>query len=367
MAQQTQNDVSPGYVQGFLASMPIDSLGVSRRIVYYLKRGGLATTLDVQRAWETGSLIIIKSVGKTTVVRVEQAMNALLADNGFNLTINELKLFTQSEPDAAPAPQAPAGILMMRYRDLPVDILADEVGADSMARLQAAQLKTVGEAVDFCPAAADFMQNVPAALAKLVAYHQKGLQEKLAAGKLHPQACYQDRSLGEWQYLAPEQENEQWALLFALAGVNKAASLNQELSFLIADCSEREKLVFFKQHHERERLDDTKERVGVTRERVRRIRLTAVQRIWKQIDRRPGVYFQTALLIWADQGEALSLAAWRQELLRRQVMDAEPVWQDVDALDTLCAILRSNPKRARALDLEMDAALLSLLNKRPGD
>ena len=355
MSQDNQNQPGASYIMGSLSSVSIEHMELSRRTKNALLRAGLKTALDIQKVIETQGLTSIRNIGTLAINEIEECMSSLLENVGINLPADEINLFVNDESKIATIPTA-------FYDDLPIDILAEELGNDLINRLKSADFKKMGELFGLSQTVAIFIQNASKSLDRLINYQKAILQKKMATGELHPQAQYHNLSIKSWLNITPVNPKEQLEVLNLLTQVNELNSLTDELSLLFSEISEREMEIYVKYFNENLTLEQIGRQQGITRERVRQITSKTASRLWRQINSKPGLYFQSALLQAQNIGEQLSLQSWKQLLKSKRIIEPYLIRKTLGSFDAFCIILRSSDKSEYPPKLKIAESIKIILN-----
>jgi hypothetical protein len=352
MKEDNQNALSSIHIKRYLSSILIEDMALSRRAKNPLLRAGLKTALDIQKYIETDALHGIYSVGPSLVTEIEDGIKLLLEDKG---TVQGMKLFVEDVSQTATIPS-------VLYNDLPIDLLAKDLGDNVVDQLKSIGFEKIGKLLHLSQTVVDFIRSVSVSLNPLIKYQKSQLQKAVAIGKLHPSARYHDNSIQSWLDLMPQDHDKQLELLKLLAQANEINSLNKELLTLMSRVSDREFKFYIQYFHENLTLEQVGKHHGVSRERARQIISKVSSKLWSQINRSPALYLQTALLVAQDMGDKLSLRSWEKALTNRQIIELHLFRETVDSFDVLCALLRSSDKVKYPPRFEIFESIKFILN-----
>jgi len=115
MSQNSHDQSDSSYIIEYLSSVPIEHMDLSLRTKGILKRTGLKTALDLQRAIATDELIMLRYVGPWTINDVESSMRSLLENGGIDLSADEINLIVIDELKTV------VMIPTIFYEDLPIE------------------------------------------------------------------------------------------------------------------------------------------------------------------------------------------------------------------------------------------------------
>lgn len=359
MSKEHLNQSGISYAQSTLASVSVTQLGLSRRTSNALSRAGINSALDLQKLIETDSLIRIHNIGISAVDEIKKCMNSLFETKKLASSPDEISLFNNTRSETTIIP-------ISFFDDLPIDIIAEELGDDLLKRLKYAQFERFGDLANLAHIVSNFIQNVDSLLDKLINYQKGILQSKIVEGKIHPQVMYHGSNITAWVNLAPEKNDEQLELLGLLAQANDINSLTTELSLLFTNLSERDAEIYVTYFGSNLTLEQIGKQTGITRERVRQITSKIATKLWNQVNQNPSLYLQSALLFAEDMGDQLSLKSWKLLLQNRNLIDSRQIRENINPFDALCALLRSSEKVKYPPTLRIDEGLTHILNS-PGD
>ena len=183
MPTDSQTQLSNSHIKSFLASIPVEQLNLSLRSKNALLRAKVTTALEVQRLIETNSLNSVHNIGSLTANEIEECLNSLVKATSLGMSSSQLTLFSNVKIDEVIIPDN-------YLDDLPIDILAEDLGNDLLERLKVARIERLGELTDLSRIVSVFIQNAAASLDKLINHQKEILRAKIARKQLHPQAQY---------------------------------------------------------------------------------------------------------------------------------------------------------------------------------
>lgn len=356
MSQDNTQQPNLNLLRGYLASTPLEQLSLSPRSENALRRAGLNSALDVQKLIESNSLSDVYNIGPSAILEIENCMIALFGAKGIRLDfpLKEMRLGTVSESDTPAIPTALLG-------KLPIDIL-EELGPERVERLREAGFDTLEEIAELAQIVVHFFQRTDTSLERLINFQKSKLHERIDEGRLHPRARFHGESIASWLELEPIQPAEQIELLGLLTRANEPTTLTGELFALIAEHDIRDVKIFIKYFGGESTLESIGNEIGITRERVRQITVRVTTKLWSRINREPGLYLQTALILAKELGDELSLRAWESLLQKRRIIDSRRLKGDNDTFTILCALLRSAGRAKYPPSIEVDKGLAHILN-----
>lgn len=347
------------YIRRSLATIPVAQLDLPPRAKRAFMRARIKSALDVQKLIETNSLTDVNRIGPATAVEIKECMNALLESKGFDLSSSEVGSLTDTVVDSRMIPD-------ILFDDLPIDVLAEELGDDLLERLKRARFERFGELAALAQLVATFIQNADSSLDRLISYQKKVLQGKIDDGRLHRRVKYHGARITAWINRAPQETEQQLELLSLLTRANEVNSLTGELSLLFAKLPERDIEIYVKYFGSDASLQQIGKEIGITRERVRQITSAVATKLWNQINHRPSLYLQSALLLAKDMGNQLSRESWKRLLQDRELINSSEISGNIDPFTALCALLHGGDKAKHPPSIEIDKSLVDVLNN-PGD